>query len=278
MIADSSCCLPPSLCADLGIRILPLSLVIGDEVIPDGSIPAAEMFRRLDRSRASARTAASSPGDFLKAFREARCAGAEAVLCLTLSADYSGTFAAARAAADAAAIELPDLGTMVVDTGGLAMAHGFAVLAAARAIGAGATIECAAETAQGVGSKAHIVGVLDTLRYAVRGGRAPRLAGLAATALRIKPVMSLDSGRPKLLARPRAYASAIDRMLDLVPELTNPRMAVMHCDAPELAAELAGRMASRFSPRELIVTEFTSVMAVHTGPNFLGIAYCDDDC
>jgi hypothetical protein len=51
------------------------------------------------------------------------------------------------------------------------------------------------------------------------------------------------------------------------------RIAVMHADSPELAHELADRVAQRLAPRELILTEFTHAMAIHTGPGFLGLAW-----
>ena len=54
------------------------------------------------------------------------------------------------------------------------------------------------------------------------------------------------------------------------------RVAVMHVDAEERARELAGEVEGRFGPEELIVTEFTSVMAAHTGPGFIGIAFYED--
>jgi fatty acid-binding protein DegV len=56
------------------------------------------------------------------------------------------------------------------------------------------------------------------------------------------------------------------------------RAALMHTGAPRRADLLAERVRERFNPAEVIVTEFTSVMAVHTGPGFVGVAfYFDDD-
>ena len=54
------------------------------------------------------------------------------------------------------------------------------------------------------------------------------------------------------------------------------RVAVMHVDAEERAQKLAGEVAERFGPAELMVTEFTSVMAAHTGPGFVGLAFYED--
>ena len=53
--------------------------------------------------------------------------------------------------------------------------------------------------------------------------------------------------------------------------------AVMHVDAACRARQLACEVQTRFRPAELLVSEFTSVMAVHTGPGFVGLAYYRDE-
>jgi fatty acid-binding protein DegV len=51
------------------------------------------------------------------------------------------------------------------------------------------------------------------------------------------------------------------------------RVAVSHVDSVERARELAGAVRDRFGVGEVMVTEFTSVMAAHTGPGFVGVAW-----
>src|SRR5439155_25370475 len=54
-------------------------------------------------------------------------------------------------------------------------------------------------------------------------------------------------------------------------------VAVMHADAPDRAEVLSREVRRRFSPVEMLVTEFTTVMGIHTGPGFLGIAFYSDE-
>lgn len=282
IVADSSACLPGELLARYGIVSVPLGLVIDGEVYPDGSLTSSELFERVEASRHGGQTTSPAPGEFLEAFERARDGGAEAVLCLTLSARYSGgAYSAAVNAANLAAERLPGLDIRVVDTGGLAMTHGFAVLAAARAAEAGADMDKVAVTARTVGESGRLIGALDTLRYLVKGGRAPWIVGWASSLLRIKPVLAFEDGRARSIARPRTWAAAKERMLDAMGKrLTSAgtlRAAVMHTDAPERAAELARDVCERFRPEEMLVTEFTNVMAIHTGPGFVGLAFYEDD-
>ena len=281
IVADSSACLPGELLARYGIVSVPLGLVIDGQVYPDGSLTPAELFERVEASRRGGQTTSPAPGEVLEAFERARDGGAEAVVCLTLSARYSGTHSAAVNAAKLATERLPGLDVRVVNTGGLAMTHGFAVLAAARAAEAGASVGEAASTALIVGERGRLIGALDTLRYLVKGGRVPLIVGWASSLLRIKPVLAFEDGKARSIARPRTWAAAKGRMLDAMAKRLSGRgtlhAAVMHTDAAERAAELARDVCERFRPKEMLVTEFTNVMAIHTGPGFVGLAFYEDD-
>jgi DegV family protein with EDD domain len=281
VVADSSACLPGELIEANRIAIVPLGLTIGGQLYPDGSLSNAELFERLTASRGGAQTASPAPGAFLEAFARQRDAGATAVLCLTLSARYSGTYAAALDAACLAQSRLPGLQVRVVDTGGLAMTHGFAVLRAARAIEAGACLDEAADTARRIGEAGQLLGTLDTLRYLVKGGRVPWVLAWAASLLRIKPVLAFEEGSARSIGRPRTWPAASEQMLQRLVTAASCggslHAAVMHVDAAGRARELACEVQARLRPAELLVSEFTSVMAAHTGPGFVGLAFYRDD-
>lgn len=276
VVADSSACLPDELVSEYGITIVPLALLFDGDLYHDGALSSAEFYERLAASRKPPSTTSPAPGEFLEAFRRLHASGARDVVCLTLSARYSGTHSAARNAAEIAMRELPGLTVRVVDTHGLAMTHGFAVLAAARAIRQGASGEEAAQIAESVGKKAHLVGVLETTRYLARSGRVPWIVHWAASALSIKPVLAAAGAEIGAIARVRTVAKGIDRMIQYMADHAGEdalHAAVMHANAPERAREVAARVVERLSPVELLVTEFTSVMGIHTGPGFVGIAF-----
>jgi hypothetical protein len=157
VVTDSSACLPPDLLQAHGVITVPLAFQFDGQQYLDGRLPPAEFYRRLEGSRKPPSTAAPAPGEFAAAFHQAHEAGATAVLCLTLSAEYSGTHTAALRAADIARTEIPGLEVAVLDTGGLAMTHGFAVLEAARAAQAGATLAEAAAIAKAVAARARMI-------------------------------------------------------------------------------------------------------------------------
>ena len=54
-------------------------------------------------------------------------------------------------------------------------------------------------------------------------------------------------------------------------------VAMMHADALDEAKALRNRISSQFDCEEILITEFTPVMGVHTGPGLIGVAFYSGD-
>ncbi|MEX0684114.1 MAG: DegV family protein [Dehalococcoidia bacterium] len=280
VVTDSSTCLPAALRTELGIVTVPLGLLIGEEVYPDGSLTSGELFRLAEAARTPVRTATPTPGEFLSAFGEAREAGADSVLCLTLAASFSSTYESAVAAQALAIEELPDFEVRVVDSGGLAMTHGFAVLAAARTLAARGSLDDAAAAASSVGGRGRLAGLLGTTLYLARGGRVPWILHWAANVLRIRPLLAYEGGRAHSIGQVRTERRGLERLVAFAQAHQNGghlRVAVMHTEAAEAAERLSEAICRELAPAELVRTDFTAVMAAHTGPGFVGLAFYEDD-
>lgn len=115
----------------------------------------------------------------------------------------------------------------------------------------------------------------------LKGGRAPKVAGWAGALLNIKPLLALKDGEAHPAGRARSYLSAIEQMIEMSKHLVlqdQPlHMAVMHAAEPEKAEEFKKLISTSFDCAELMVTEFTPVMGVHTGPGLIGMAFYNGD-
>jgi DegV family protein with EDD domain len=117
---------------------------------------------------------------------------------------------------------------------------------------------------------------LETLHYAWKGGRVPKIAAWAGSLLQVKPLLELSHGEVSLRGRPRTRQKAIDRLLQLVAEDAKGaplRINVLHAQAPEDALALQQRVERELHCTEVIVSEFAAVVGAHTGPGLLGLAY-----
>lgn len=276
IVTDSSVCLPQNLIEQFDITIVPLAFLIDGQSFPDGSLSPHQFFDLMAKARHFPTTASPGPGVFLETYKEV-AQRADAILCITLSSKFSGTYSSAINAANLAGEELPGFPIHVVDSRSLAMCHGFAVLAAARVAAATGDIDAAIKASQKVSDRAILIGVLDTLRYLARSGRVPWIVHWATSLLQIKPILMARQEETKALERVRTRQRALDRLLYHTHSFLDGgqglHIAVMHADAPLEAQALAQRIGQELQPVELLITEFTPVMGIHTGPAFLGVAF-----
>ncbi len=274
IVTDSTACLPKDIVHRHGIVVVPVEIIFGGRVYRDGVDDPGDFYALLRDSPRSPTTSPSSPGTYLEAYRLAG-KQADEVLCITVSSSVSGMYNSARQAAELARGALPGVRIGVMDSRAAAMAQGFVVLEAARAAErqdlAGVT-----RVAESAVQRVTLVCFVDTLRYLARSGRVPRAAAWAASLLQLKPVVRMRQGNIELLARTRTRARAMERVLDLVAKDVGSRpvdLAIVHADAAEDAEVLRSEAMSRLCCRELYITPFTPVMASHTGPGLLGLAY-----
>jgi DegV family protein with EDD domain len=276
IVTDSTACIPPDVAAHYGIEVVPLHLIFGGRTFADSlTADTSEFYELLRTSNERPTTAAPSPGMFLRAIGEA-ARRADAVLCITVSKQFSAMYDSARHAIELAKAESPHTDIRLLDSRNAAMAQGFVVLEAARAAAAGASIDDVAARAEAMTGQVTLLAMIDSLSYLARSGRVPRVAAWAAGMLQVKPIVRFSASDIKLLARTRTRARALDRMVDLLASAAAGRpahLAVHHANAPDDAAHLLRAAAARVDLRESYVTEFTQVMGVHTGPGLVGFAW-----
>ncbi|MFW3459561.1 DegV family protein [Streptomyces sp. 058-1L] len=269
VVTDSTAYLPRRTMERHGITAVPLTVVLGDQAWEEGTEISARSLALALQKRHSVTTSRPSPEVFAETYRAAAGRGADAVVSLHLSAEFSGTYDAALLAAKDAPIPV-----RVVDTGMVAMALGFCALAAAESAEAGGSLDevVAAAEKRAAGTSAYFY--VDTLDYLRRGGRIGTAQALLGSALAVKPILQLDGGRIEMLEKVRTASKAIARLEEIVAERAGGAavdIAVHHLAAPERAERLAERLRERVPGLvDLHVSEVGAVIGAHTGPGLLG--------
>ncbi|MFW3475180.1 DegV family protein [Streptomyces microflavus] len=269
VVTDSTAYLPRRTMERHGITAVPLTVVLGDQALEEGTEISARSLALALQKRHSVTTSRPSPEVFAETYRAVAGRGADAVVSLHLSAEFSGTYDAALLAAKDAPIPV-----RVVDTGMVAMALGFCALAAAESAEAGGSLDevVAAAEKRAAGTSAYFY--VDTLDYLRRGGRIGTAQALLGSALAVKPILQLDGGRIEMLEKVRTASKAIARLEEIVAERAGGAavdIAVHHLAAPERAERLAERLRERVPGLvDLHVSEVGAVIGAHTGPGLLG--------
>jgi len=277
VVTDTTACIPQEKVTEYGIELVPIEVIFDNRVYRDGiDISPTEFYTMLRQTDKMPTTSGSLPIPYLEAYRRAsqRSGG---ILCITESSKFTGMSNSARLAMEMAKKELPGMAIQVLECSSAAAGQGLVVLAAARAAGAGKSLEEIVEMVNRLMPRVHLFASLETLHYLVRSGRVPQAAELVNSILKIKPVFSVNGGEAHTLALPRSIDSAINNILRLMGRKIGKgqaaHVAVMHADALERALYLRDRIASRFNCIELFITEFTPVIGVHTGPGVIGAAF-----
>jgi DAK2 domain fusion protein YloV len=277
IVTDSTCDLPRELLDQYAIRTVPLRLFLDDEEFVDKvSISADEFNRRLPSSR-SARTSQPAPADFRTVYEEVLATHAQ-VASLHVTAMYSGTH---QSAATVARMVSPHIAA--VDCRTLTVGLGLVVLEAARRAQAGMDAAEVARLAARDADNLHVYVSMDTLDFAVRGGRMSRGTGMVAKLLHIKPVLCFDprkGGKVDVAAKgigPRRAGEKLFALLErAAANLDNPRFAVAHVGAPETAARYAKELEARFGVAPLYVVPASPVLGCHSGPGACAVALLGD--
>ena len=218
-------------------------------------------------------TSQPSVGDFLAVYEPLLERGDD-VVSIHLSGGISGTVRAAEQARDALVERGVEPGRIVVlDSRTGAAGHGLMAVAADNAAKAGASAQGAADAAMKLGERMKILFAVDTLEYLRRGGRIGAAQAFLGSALKIKPILSIDS-EITAVERVRTQGRAIDR---LVRELQEQHDAgadiffIQHVQAPELAERIAERGREIYGGGPAFVSEIGPVIGTHTGPGLVGV-------
>ena len=275
VVSDSTANLPPELLQEHEIPIIPLHIHWGEETYLDGVTLAPETFYRWLQEREDfPRTSQPAVGEFVDFFREvAERYQTDTIVGVFISSDLSGTVNSALQAQ----AELSDLRIEVVDSRSVSVGLGFQVLAGARAARSGAPLGEVLAVIHQVRAKAHVLFTVDTLEYLYRGGRIGGAARFFGSALKLKPLLTVEGGKVEALEKVRSRRKVVQRMLQVAEERLAGRrpaeMAVMDIAAAEEAEELLAVVRERFRPRRLFRALVAPVIGTHAGPGTLGIGW-----
>jgi len=274
IVTDSTCDMGPEALRALRAEMVPLTVHFGQETFRDWIELSPEAFyRKLAQAPVLPTTSQPTPGEFAEVYRRLAESGVDGIASVHLSSKLSGTLESALLAAKDAPVHVDVIDSLTV-SGGLALV----VKAACAARDAGGDLETIGAAARQCSDSIELFFVLDTLEFLVRGGRAGRAAGLAASLLNIKPVLEVRGGVIEPFMRSKGSRRAIVEMATHVAERSKAlgplEIRIISALADDLCQLLADAIVSAGT---LIATmEFGgigTVIGTHAGPRALGVAY-----
>ena len=272
VVTDSGCDLPPALCDELDIEVVPLTIRFGDEALVDRhDLTPVEFWAKCKTVPDLPETAAPSPGAFEEAYRRAQAAGADGVVVITLSRRMSATIQAAELAAQNVADDLP---VRVVDSANASLGEGMTVYLAAQAAADGQSLDQVEEVARSSARRTKLIAAIDTLDNLRRGGRIGGAQALVGGLLSVKPIIAVSlatGGEVAEAGKQRTRARALTALVDSVRAVGPVEaLGVMHAEASDVD-ELLARLDDIVPREDIVLADVGAVIGTHVGPRCIGI-------
>ncbi len=280
VVCDTTAYLPSELIASLGIKRISLYVSVDGHQESELEISDyAGFYERLRASEGGATTSQPSIGDFTAVYEPLLDEGRE-VVSIHISSGISGTFEAANQARERLVAEGKGGERIhLFDSRSAAGGMGLSVLAAAAAANAGGDSAAVIARAQQAREELKMWFAIDTLEYLRRGGRIGGARAWIGSALKIKPILTLEEEITPV-ERVRTRARSIERLRDYARQRHEDGIdgwVVQHIQDDETAAALADDCREIFGCEPVFISEIGAVLGAHVGPGLLGVGSVSKD-
>ena len=273
VVTDSTSYLPQELLDAGDVRIVSLYINWPDGTSErEADMPGFDGFyERLRAARDLPTTSQPSIGDFLDVYEPLLAEGNE-IVSVHISGGISGTVETARQAAEQAGGDR----ITVIDSRTTAGGLGCLIVAAAAAARSGGGRQATVDRVHQARSKLKIWFAVDTLDFFERGGRIGKAQAMLGSALKIKPILSIESEIVPI-ERVRTSSRAFDRLVDYMRARKGDGAdgwVIQHIQSPDVAERLVDAGRELFGTEPVFVSEVGPVLGTHAGPGMLGVGGC----
>ena len=261
VITDSNAHITPQEAEKLGISVVPMPFMIGDETFYEGITLSREEFYAKMESGASIVTSQPSPSDVMKIWDDALKTHDE-VVYIPMSSGLSGSCQSARMLADDY-----DGKVQVVNNQRISVTQKRSVLDALEMAEMGMSAAQIREELEHVKYESSIYIMLDTLYYLKKGGRITPAAAAVGTLLRIKPVLQIKGERLDAFSKARTMNQGKNIMINAMKHDIETLYGGTDKENVWLYA-VQGNVPDQFAE----FSQEVRAIACHIGPGALAIA------
>lgn len=216
IIADTSCDIPASLMAQKEITYVPFNVSFDQENYLEElkDITPDEFYDKINAEKLFPKTSLPSVQAYMDAMEPILKEGKD-VLCICISAKFSGSFQSAVNAGNILSEDYPDRKIKVVDSACATATEGLMVLEACRMRDAGMDLNAVAEKLDALKETARIFVTVDSLEHLQKGGRIGKASAMAGTILNIKPIIAMKDGELHPESKVRGSKKALKQIVDM---------------------------------------------------------------
>ena len=271
--ADSTCDLSQELQDLFDIRVIPLTILLGEDSYLDGvDFTAADIYTRYHKDGTLPKTSAPGIQQFTDFFTPILEAGSE-IVHLDISSELSSSYNNACIAAS----ELE--GVHVVDSRSLGTGLGLLAIEGCECRDRGLSAAEIAEQLRGLIGKVDTSFVLNTLEFMWKGGRCSGVTALGANLLRLKPALEMRDGKLGVYKKYRGNILSVYRQYvseRLASAEVRPRHVFVYDSGEipeETMQELADLVRVNVPGAEIHRSKAGCTVTSHCGPQTVGLMF-----
>ncbi len=274
-ITDSTSCITQEEAKELGIHIIPVSVIMEDKIYKDGiDITPDEFYAKLENVSELPKTSQPTVGEFSD-FYEVLKHNYDCGIAIHVSEKFSGTINGSRLGA-----EMADFPVHIVDSKILSESMKQLLLKGKKLEEEGLEAEDIAmmlrETADHV--KGYVcIGSLEQLR---KGGRLSGASFLVGNLLQIKPILTFDDGSLVPFEKIRTLKKAESRVLALFEESAQNKgaygVSVVYSGSSEKAEDWLHLLKEKYPHITFNLGQLSPAIGVHVGAGTLGLLWFEE--
>lgn len=276
--------MPQSIIEELGLHVIPMTVRVGEQDYlyhPDEKeLSCKEFYTKLSAGE-DAVTSQITPIVFREVF-EKYCKEGKDVLYIAFSSGLSGTVNSARLVAQELLEEYPERRIECIDSLCASIGEGFLVYLAGKLRKEGKSFEEVTEFVTENCTKVCHWFSVDDLIHLKRGGRLNSLEAVVGTALKIKPVLSIDrEGKLTVVSKVRGTKKGMDYLRDRLVsdgiDTANQTVMIGHADAPEIAEQLKEQLLSEGLVKDVIISNVGPIIGTHVGSGMFALVFLGEN-
>lgn len=276
--------LPHGVIEENGLVVIPMSVRVGEQDYmyhPDEKELSCKTFYEKLRTGENAVTSQITPLVFKELFRSFLEEGKD-ILYIAFSSGLSGTYNSARLMAEDLEEKYPERKIVCVDSFCASIGEGLLVYLAGCLKKEGKSFQEVTEWVSENRTRICHWFLVDDLIQLKRGGRLSGFEAAVGTALKIKPVLSVDpEGKLTVVTKVRGTKKGIDYLVERLKEdginTKEQTVIVGHADASETAEQLKNILLSEGLVKEVIIANIGPIIGTHVGGGMFALTFLGEN-
>jgi len=274
IISDSTGCLTDELLQEHHIFTNYIVIVFGTDSYQEfKEVSPSKFLELMDAQKELPSTSQPAIGQMAELYENILAEGYDEIIHITISSGLSGTYQAARTAAetvDVSKVHVFDSKTVIFPQGALA-------LAAAKLAKEG---ECATDIInrlKELQTTGQIFGAVKSLDNLKKGGRLSNLEAYFGSLLQVKPIITMtEAGNLEAVAKIRTFKKAMAHLVDQIEEAKldeSYEIAILHMENLEDALAVKEAVKEIYPNHAIHMAPLSLAIAVHVGKGAVGLTW-----